>query len=96
MTLTSDVLIKHDNLPDDVKKQLKRSGAITRTHYSYVLTLFDHKSELSIDDIILGLYNIYQVKRSRSWVRCAMYFMRAASRVSQAPGKRGLYIKLGD
>jgi hypothetical protein len=59
----------HD-LPEFLKNQLKKGyGKDTEK----LLSLFDLKETLNIDEIIVGLFRKYQLEKNRVWVTSTAY-----------------------
>lgn len=63
-----------DDLPEDVKKEVAPLGL--RKDTEMLLSLFDIKNQLSIDEIVVGLMRKHGLKKKRSWVSSTIYNLK--------------------
>jgi len=61
-----------------------------------LLSLFDIKSPLSIDEILVGLFRKYDVIEKRSWVNYTLYNLSNKGYVIKLPKTKGVYERLKD
>lgn len=59
---------------------------------SNILNLFDIKETLSLDEIIVGLYRLYKMEKSRSWLASTLYSLSARGLIKK-DGKKYTRIK---
>lgn len=58
-----------DDLPDDCKAQIKwGKHSLKHPDKQKLLELFNHKNELTINEMIVGLYRAHGIKHSRTWI----------------------------
>ena len=86
-----DIFSFHDikDIPDDVRKEtkaLRRDGDI-----DLICKLFEIKSPLSLDEILVGLYRKFKIQKERKWLMSAMHRASRSGMVERADGKRGVY-----
>lgn len=56
------------DLPEVCQKQIKHKKNHAHPDKQKLLELFDMKNPLTINEIIAGLYRVYGIERSRTWV----------------------------
>lgn len=79
------------DLTNDCKKQLKLLNM--RDDAKRLLELFDKKSPLSIDEIIVGLYRLYKLEKTRVWVSSTLYNLSRKNLIKKISGIKGEYEK---
>jgi hypothetical protein len=80
-----------DDLPDSCKKELKLVNI--RDEGMMLLGLFDIKNPLSFDEIIVGLYRLNKLEKTRTWVSATLYNLSKKGLVKKIKGKKGVYEK---
>ena len=80
-----------DDLPEDQKRQLKLINV--RDDAKNLLGLFELKNRLSIDEIIVGLYRLHKMIKSRTWVSSTLYNLSKKSLIKKVDGSQGEYEK---
>jgi hypothetical protein len=63
-----------EDLPDFCKKQLKLINI--HIHTQRLLELFALKSELTVDEIVVGMYRKYGLEKTRVWVSSTLYNLK--------------------
>lgn len=58
------------DLPDEVRQECKK---FFRNDTEQLLSLFDIKDSLNIDEIIIGLFRKYKLQKTRTWVSSTVY-----------------------
>ena len=84
-------LDKIDDIPDGCQKELKLFNI--RSDTRQLLGLFERKNRLSIDEIIVGLYRLYKLERTRTWVSATLYNLSKKELVKKIPGTKGEHEK---
>jgi hypothetical protein len=80
------------DLPDDIKNSLaKRAGD---TISDKILSLFEIKNPLSIDEIIVGLYRGYKMKKPRHAIQTYMVHLRTNNEIKRLPGRIAIYDRI--
>lgn len=85
-------LDKIDDIPDNCKKQLKLINI--RDDAKKLLDLFDKKQVLTIDEIIVGMYRLYKIEKTRIWVSSTLYNLSRKKLVKKIDGTKGEYEKI--
>ena len=85
-------LDKIDDLPEAYKKQLKLLNV--RDDTRSLLALFDLKDNLSIDEILVGMYRLYKVEKSRVWVSSTLHNLGKKGLIRKIDGTKGKYRKI--
>ena len=80
-----------DDIPESCVKELR--GLNIRDDTKSLLSLFDKKNRLSIDEIIVGLYRLYKLEKTRIWVSSTLYNLSRKNLVKKVEGSKGEYIK---
>jgi len=80
-----------DDLDPKTKTQLFRTKRNNRTK---LLSIFDLKDELSLDEIIVGLSRIHSVKKSRLWVTGVIYHLKKQGLLASSEINKKLYTKI--
>ena len=65
-----------------------------RDDAQHLLDLFSVKSELSIDEIIVGLYRNNGLEKSRTWVSSTLYNLKRKNLIKKTDNKKGLYTRV--
>lgn len=81
------------DIPDDLKKNLRTMGA-TCPKTSNILKLFEMKNELTIDEILVGLYRMFGHQKTRSWVSSSLYNLSRKKLVAKSDS--GVYKRLSN
>lgn len=82
---------KTDDLPSDLLKSLRKKDLNEET--KKLLTLFELKPYLSIDEIIIGMFRKYKIVKSRVWAMSATYrlskrnILKRSNRKGESKGK---------
>ncbi len=82
-----------DDLDADIVSELKKSNATNRSDVM-ILELFDIKSQLDIDEIIVGLARKFHLKKKRGWVSNRLHALSKIGKISRMKGKKGIYNKI--
>jgi len=85
-------LDKTDDLPEAYKKQLKLLNV--RDDTRSLLALFDLKDNLSIDEILVGMYRLHKVEKSRIWVSSTLHNLSKKGLIRKIDGTKGKYRKV--
>lgn len=80
-----------DSLPEEVKSQIYVNSL--KKGSKMLLELFSIKSELSIDEIIVGYYRKFDLIKSRTWVSSNLYNLSKKGMIYKVKGKKGVYKK---
>lgn len=94
MRLMSDEIFnleKIDDLPEKCVKELKLLNI--RDDTKQLLALFERKKRLSIDEIIVGLYRLHKLEKTRTWVSATLYNLSRKDLVKKITGTKGEYEK---
>ena len=70
-----------EDIPDELRKSIKLKGVGFSTEP--ILRLFDIKEVLSIDEIIVGLYRLHKVKKTRQWVSSNLYNLKRSGLIEK-------------
>jgi len=81
------------DIPDDLKSNLKTMES-TCPKTSNILKLFEIKSELTIDEILVGLYRMFGHKKTRVWVSSSLYNLSRKKMVTKSDS--GVYKRLSN
>lgn len=76
-----------DDLPQELKKELKKKNL--NANDDKILELFLDKSDLTIDEILIGLYRKHKVIQKRSWVSNRLFSLSKAGKIKKT--KKGVY-----
>jgi hypothetical protein len=80
-----------DDMPNDLKKEVRRLGI--RRDTVNLLSLFDIKQHLTIDEIIVGMMRKYGVKKKRLWVSSTIYNLKRREMIKDVEGEKKVYQK---
>ncbi len=80
------------DLPESTVKQLRRLGL--RKNTQLLLELFEIKSQLSIDEILVGLRRKYDIKATRGWVSSTIYNLKRRDLLKRVDGEKKRYEKV--
>ncbi len=80
------------DLPGDVKKEIFLVGFQKNT--VMLLSLFNIKNPLSIDEMIVGMMRKYNIKKKRNWFAATIYNLKKRKVIRKIEGKE-LYEKIG-
>jgi len=80
-----------DDLPKKCAEELRLINIGKET--KAVLDLFDIKNRLSIDEIIVGLYRLHKLEKTRTWVSSTLYNLSRKELVKKVEGTKGEYQK---
>lgn len=81
-----------EGLPISCLNELKPSRLSEDT--KQLLDLFKHKSRLSFDEIIVGLYRLHKVEKTRTWVNSTLYNLsKKENLIRKVKGSKGEYEK---
>lgn len=74
-----------NDLPKNVSKEIK----INKRHdvARKLLSLFDIKKELSINEILVGLYRVYKIVKTRIWVSSTLYNLKRSNIIKNITNK---------
>jgi hypothetical protein len=81
-----------DDLPEDVRKEVAPLGL--RKDTEMLLSLFDIKNQLSIDEIVVGLMRKHGLKKKRSWVSSTIYNLKRREIIKESDGNKKFYEKV--
>lgn len=81
-----------DDLPDEVKKEVSLLGL--RKDTERLLSLFDIKNQLTIDEIIVGMSRKYGMNKKRNWVSSTVYNLKRRKTIKEIDGKKKIYEKI--
>lgn len=81
-----------EDLPESCKSELRIMNV--RDETMMLLNLFDLKSPLSFDEIIVGLYRLHKLEKTRVWVSATLYNLNKKGLVRKVEGKKGIYEKV--
>lgn len=83
----------HDvsDLPEKHRDELKLLSI--REDAQKLLSLFDIKPRLSIDEIIVGLYRAHKMEKAREWVSATLYNLSKKGLIAKVKGTKGVYEK---
>ncbi len=82
---------KTDDLPESCKKNLKLLNM--RDETKKLLDLFEIKNKLSIDEILVALYRLHKIEKTRSWVSSTLYNLSRKNLIKRIDGTKGDYEK---
>lgn len=80
-------------LPKDVIEVLKIKANKIPT--SIVQEFFELSNILSIDEIILGMWRVYEIKVDRTWVSQQIVIMRKDNLIKERKDRSGIYEYMG-
>ena len=86
----SDAIFDIDNLNDvsqEIKEQLRKKRKIADS----ILNLFKIKNQLSIDEIIVGLYRKYKLAPNRLSIANQLYRLHKDGLIKKVHGAKGIY-----
>jgi len=76
-----------DDLPQELKKELKKKNL--NANDGKILELFFDKNDLTIDEILIGLYRKHKVIQKRSWVSNRLFSLSKAGKIKKV--RKGVY-----
>lgn len=79
------------DLDEEVKGQLKTKNSADKV--CKILDLFDIKSTLTIDEILVGLARKHGLKKKRSWVSNRLCALTKTAKIVKVQGGRSTYQK---
>lgn len=83
------------DLPEEIKKQLRGVPVKgLRPDTAKVLALFDKRPILAIDEIVVALYRIHQMQKSRSWVFSTLSNLQQKKFLKRVDGEVGKWEKV--
>ena len=85
------------DLPDHLKKEVKPSGYKSET--LQLLSLFDMKEQLTVDELIVGMYRKigqFGTIRDRRWIKAALYRLEKRGKVKRVKNNKNVYQKIID
>lgn len=80
------------DIPDSVKNEMKLLNV--RDDTEKLLSLFEIKNQLSIDEMIAGLYRLHNLEKKRAWISTTLYNLRNKNVVKLVTGKKGIHMKV--
>lgn len=78
-----------DDLPASVKKNIEKR---TDTTTFKIVSLFDIKKELSVEEVIVGLYRMYKIEKPKERLCSILHFLKKSGRIEKDE-KKGWYKK---
>lgn len=85
------------NLNDlsDIPAEIHDNLKIIKIHEEgkKLLSLFDIKKELSLDEILVGYFRKFGKIKDRAWVSSNLYNWTRSKLITRVPGKKGVYKK---
>lgn len=81
------------DIPDSLLKQINIFKI--REDSQKLFHLFKLKQKLSIDEVLIGLYRLYGIQKTRVWVSSTLYNLSRKKLVKKVEGENGTY-KIGD
>lgn len=69
-----------DDVSGHCKSQVKQMNV--RDDTKKLISLFDFKAKLTIDEIIVGLYRMYKLEKTRVWVSSTLYNLKRKDLIS--------------
>lgn len=83
-----------DDISDITKFTRKQLKLITNLNQKdkNILALFEKKNRLTMNEIIVGLFRMYDIEVKRTWVANRLYALSQTEKIKKIPGKRGTYI----
>ena len=80
------------DLPEDILCELKKTrlGEMPTS----ILKLYDIKGELSVDEVLIGLFRKYAIIKTRKQVVSYIYFLTRRKYIIRIRGKQGVYRKI--
>lgn len=80
-----------EDLPKEVKKELRAIEGSKKIITKLIIQLFLIKSPLSVDEILIGLYRVHKIVKTRSWLSSSLFHLKSHGVIENAPEKRGVY-----
>ncbi len=93
LELSNDVLFNMDNIndvPPEIRKHI-HGNEVRGAASSLVYDLFKRKPRLSIDEILVSLWRLFEIKRDRAWVTSSTNTLKNLGLVRSIPGVKGEY-----
>ncbi len=84
-------LAKIDDIPKACADELRLINISKET--KLLLNLFEIKNRLSIDQIIVGMYRLHKLEKTRPWVSSTLYNLSRKGLVKKVEGTKGEYEK---
>ena len=81
-----------NDLPKEVKSQLRLLGL--RQNSMYLLSLFEIKPTLTIDEILVGLKRKYNIQTTRGWISSTIYNLKRRNILKKVDGSKLAYKKI--
>lgn len=76
---------------DDINETLKSELRIASPKDDQVLSLFEIKNKLTIDEIIVGLFRKYALEKKRAYVTSRLTSLVKKDLIEKVPGEKGTY-----
>lgn len=76
--------------PEAIRKNLTHNNG-QKIENSLVFELFNYKPTLSIDEIVVGIYNLYELIKDRQWVSSQCGYLRTQGKIKNVAQTKGLY-----
>lgn len=74
-----------EDLPGVVQKELRLLGL--RNDTEKMLSLFEIKPQLTVDEILVGLKRKYNIQKTRGWISSTAYNLKRRDILRKADGK---------
>ncbi len=78
-------------VPDLVRKNILGASVRGSGQSNILFDLFEFKSPLTIDEIVIGMWNVYELQKDREWVCSTVSQLRTKGFVKNVAGKSGVY-----
>jgi len=78
-----------NNLPEELKKIITRKKRISTS--SKVLDLFKIKNKLTLDEIVVGMFNHYNIIKTKQQISNALVGLIKCKKIIKVKSKRGIY-----
>lgn len=78
-----------EDLPEELGKEL--AYLRSRQNTKKLLSLFDIKNQLSVDEMLVGMVRKYGVKKERSWFLSTISNLKHRKIIKQVDGKKKVY-----
>lgn len=87
-----DIFNDITKLPESCKNELKNKSL--NINYQRILDLFQFKDSISIDEIIIAIYNLHKLQLNRALVCSRLNLLNKKGYIQKIPGKKGTYSKI--
>lgn len=86
-----DIQLKsNSDMPTELKEQLKT--AKTNEDDDKIKKLFKSHHELTIDEIIIALWNKYKINRKRSWYIARLHQLKKSKFIFKKPNSKKIFV----